>query len=158
MQILPIDQNKLNNDNYTQRLDYIIFYLRSVLYTNLRDCGVFGFTKLSDKELLREYLKVCTGEDVKSLLKLTLLLVDFLEGRKVEVAYKYEVTKTIVSNNRTFTICKYSTNPLYIYDGEGSLKKIEIGDRCTDSIFLESLYTETLRGFIKGRDRKVLKK
>lgn len=158
MQILPIDQNKLNTDNYTEKLDYIIFYLRSVLYTNLRDCGVVGFTKLSDKELLREYLKVCTQEDVKSLLNLMLLLVNYLEGRNVEVAYKYEVTKTIVSNNRTFTICKYSTNPLYIYDGDGSLKRIEIGDRCTNNIFVESLYTETLRGFVKGRDRKVLKK
>ena len=158
MQILPIDQNKLNNDNYTQKLDYIIFYLRSVLYTNLRDCGVFGFTKLSDKELLREFINVSNEEDIKSLIKLILLLINLLEDTEVNVIHKYETNKTIVNNNRVYTLCKYGVNPLYVYDGDGSLKRIELGSRCTNKIFLESLYSETLRGFIKGRDRKVLKK
>lgn len=158
MTTLPIDQNIFTSDNYNEKIKYIVFYLRSVLFTNLREKGEYGFTKLSDKELLREFINVSNEEEIKSLIKLILLLINLLEDTEVNVIHKYETNKTIVNNNRVYTLCKYGVNPLYVYDGDGSLKRIELGSRCTNKIFLESLYSETLRGFIKGRDRKVLKK
>lgn len=156
MNKLPIDQNKLNSEDYNEKLEYIIFYLRSTITSTLRDRNEFGFTKLSDKELLREYMKGST-EDNEQLLTLMLKLVSILEGNKIEVSKNYNYIVSHRIGTRNVYLNKFGVYPMYVYE-EKSLKRIEYGYKCSTNNFLESLLTELERGFIKGRNVKVLKR
>ncbi len=156
MNVLPIDQNKLNTEDYNEKLEYIIFYLRSTITSTLRDRNEFGFTKLSDKDLLKEYMKG-PDSDNELLLSLTLKLVSILEGNEIEVNKNYNYIESHRIGTRNVYLNKFGAYPMYVYK-EGSLKKIEYGYKCTTNYFLESLFNELERGFIKGRNVKVLKR